>query len=189
MRIALLTVAAAAAVAGIAASTAALAAPAYSDTLTVYDGAGNVVDFIGVTEAQEAANGGNFVYTSSIAFDPSQLGNATVLAEPGVDPAIGYSDIVGICTGGVCGGGALGFASDTDSGSIYFGNFARTFLENGQPVNITLYLDPGLQAQGYSAYFWSDADVPEPAAWSLMLIGFGLAGGALRRRASVRAAI
>ena len=29
--------------------------------------------------------------------------------------------------------------------------------------------------------------VPEPAAWTLMLVGFGLTGGAMRRRVKVRA--
>lgn len=31
------------------------------------------------------------------------------------------------------------------------------------------------------------SDVPEPATWAMMLVGFGLAGGALRRRGSARA--
>lgn len=41
---------------------------------------------------------------------------------------------------------------------------------------------------GYSAQL-DFAPVPEPAAWGLMIAGFGMAGGAVRRRRTARVAI
>jgi len=43
-------------------------------------------------------------------------------------------------------------------------------------------------AYGYSSQL-DFAAVPEPAAWGLMIAGFGMAGGALRRRRTARVAI
>lgn len=175
--------AAAIAFAGLAGSAPADAGVIYSDTLTVYDGAGKVVDFVGATDAQESAG----IFASSVAIDPSQFGNPTVLAEGNILPTFGYSDIVGVCTCGPGNGLALGFASDGDPGLIDYGQYPITIRENG-PVDVTMYLDPGLRGQGYTAWFLSDGDVPEPATWALMLVGFGLAGAGLRRRAAVRTA-
>jgi hypothetical protein len=54
----------------------------------------------------------------------------------------------------------------------------------------TAPIDGGSIAGGWSLNFTTTAAVPEPAAWGMMIGGFGLAGGALRRRkvALVRAA-
>ena len=38
----------------------------------------------------------------------------------------------------------------------------------------------------YSIAITDAATVPEPASWALMIAGFGMVGGAIRRRASVR---
>jgi hypothetical protein len=42
--------------------------------------------------------------------------------------------------------------------------------------------DDGRIARGWSLGFTTAAGVPEPAAWGMMIGGFGMAGGALRRR-------
>lgn len=47
------------------------------------------------------------------------------------------------------------------------------------------------QLVGTAAYFGANALVsptPEPAAWGMMILGFGIAGGALRRRRAARPA-
>lgn len=48
----------------------------------------------------------------------------------------------------------------------------------------TFGITPG-SISGVSLYATSPGTVPEPAAWALMIVGFGLAGTAMRRRARV----
>lgn len=48
----------------------------------------------------------------------------------------------------------------------------------------TFAITPG-SISGVSLYATSPGTVPEPAAWALMIVGFGLAGTAMRRRAKV----
>lgn len=51
--------------------------------------------------------------------------------------------------------------------------------------NIAYVIFGGVGVQGSSVYadnFTWNAGVPEPAAWAMMLAGFGLAGAAMRRR-------
>ena len=153
---------------------------ATSDSLTVYDGTGKIVEQALLNDAGE--NSGQII-SLSVAIDAAQFGNATILLDPGPAPQ-NNSDIFGIC---FCNGGQfLSFASDDDHSGVSFGAFPRTFLESG-PISATLYLDPALQAQGYTAWFVSDSEVPEPASWALMLAGFGLVGTALRSRSAVKA--
>lgn len=45
------------------------------------------------------------------------------------------------------------------------------------------------EADGEVTYRISVAEVPEPATWALMILGFGLAGGALRKRLHARAVV
>jgi hypothetical protein len=151
-----------------------------SDSLKIYnpDGSLDTADSVFVTEGQEADNGPQFIYTTPIAIDSTQFGNPIVLAEPGVNPNDGYSDIVGIAS--INGGEFLSFASDTDTQLVNFGNFPNTIPETGAPINVTKYLSPSLQDAGYTAFFTSDA-APEPAGWALMLVGFGALGFLMRR--------
>ena len=67
-----------------------------------------------------------------------------------------------------------------------FGTFPRTFLEHG-PIDVTRYLDPSLQAGGWTASFTSGG-VPEPATWAMMLTGFGGLGALMRRRRALSVA-
>jgi hypothetical protein len=154
---------------------AAFAAPALSDYIAVYDPAGNL--FASVSQTDAAETGHNIAYLAGVAIDPTQFGNYSVFVEANGK----LSDEFGIATGGPD-GLDLAFLSDADPG--YFGDGPNKIVvpENG-PANMTFYLDPGLQKQGYTALFWSDSDVPEPATWGMMLLGLGLAGGALRRKA------
>lgn len=159
-------------------ATPASAIPVISDWLNVYDGHKTLVESAILDEHGE--NAGSIV-ALSVAIDPGQFGNATVLREPnGQD-----SDIFGICTCGVGGALALGFASDEEGHGVSFGVFARTFKENAFRYDATLYLAPDLQARGWTAFFSSDA--PEPGSWAMMIAGFGLVGAALRRRVPVAA--
>jgi len=144
----------------------------YSDALVVCDANGNVYDSVTATEAQEL--GGNSVFVLTVAGpDPNQQGNATTLCVfaapcgPGLTPNY-YSDIFGVYNGTY-----LAFSSDDETGNA-FGEQGAIFLpEHAGWYDATMYLDPHLVAQGYTAWFMSDADVPEPG--SLLLIGSGIA--------------
>lgn len=168
--------AAAVSLAALGASTSASAQ--VSDTLTVFDPLGNIVASASITEALEDAG---TIVVVPIGIDAAQFGNATNLVELNGN----FSDIFGICTCGPNGALALGIASDTETQGVNFGSFPRTFPEGNGVFSATLYLDPALQAQGFTATFTSDPSVPEPATWAMMIAGFGLVGVAMRRKANV----
>ena len=74
-------------------------------------------------------------------------------------------------TGGFCNWTAAGVSFDGTAMSIDFGGTANQTAYD----NITFGSDkPG------------NPGVPEPASWALMLAGFGMVGGSLRRRAQIR---
>ena len=143
-----------------------------SDTLMVLNAAGVVVALVSQDEAGEGA----FIYLNGIPADPSQFGHYTLLTEPS---GVG-SDAFGVAVGGPA-PYLLGFQSDGESGPFVYGDTGPITLHEGGWVNGTQYLDPALQAQGDTAWFFSDG-VPEPATWAMMLGGFALIGSALRRR-------
>ena len=144
-----------------------------SDALAVCSPNGTLYDYVSVTEASEDPNA---VYTLTIAApDVNQYGFATVFCEYGTPCGPGlqqqyYSDVVGVVTlDGV--NYSVGFASGDKAGTPYAGdpNFFYVPEPNGW-YPATMYLDPALQAQGYSAWFISS--VPEPG--SMLLLGSGL---------------
>jgi len=94
-----------------------------------------------------------------------------------------------------------------DSGSFYYDDASTSsFLVNGigksgwQFFDVTSNLASGKNLIGFSVYGTSpgpaylddftitssNAAVPEPATWAMLIVGFGLVGGAMRRRHSVR---
>ena len=50
------------------------------------------------------------------------------------------------------------------------------------PNSGTLITNPLFGGNVQITYDYAAAAVPEPAAWALMLAGFGIVGGAMRRR-------
>ncbi|GEM_PF-6513947 len=84
--------------------------------------------------------------------------------------------------------------------SLSFGGVTQTNLSKGVPYAfdvtpsklpqvLTVVMKNSKNTQyGYSSQL-DFAAVPEPAAWGLMIAGFGMAGGALRRRRTARVAI
>lgn len=151
---------------------------ALSDSMTVRDGTGVIVEQLVVSQAREIDAGHGFIFMLSTAIDPGQFGNYTTLYD---DPANVNStgDIFGIA--GVGGGVFLGFSSDIDGldlSSVYGGAGPNAFFEgSAASFDATRYLDLALQAAGWTATFISDGDTPvsEPAGLGLMaLAGLGL---------------
>lgn len=84
--------------------------------------------------------------------------------------------------------------------SISFGGVTLSNLTKGvayafdvTPSNVAQVLTVTMKNTKNAAYGYSSqldfAAVPEPAAWGLMIAGFGMAGGAIRRRRPARVAV
>ncbi len=108
--------------------------------------------------------------------DPGDYAISTVGEDPGAIDFMAWYDVIGI------GGGV--YAQD------YFHKYLGLYY--GPPETYTggeaasaFIRDNFVDALNY-AFVWEDGTVPEPAAWAMMISGFGLVGSALRRR---RAAI
>lgn len=81
---------------------------------------------------------------------------------------------------GIAGGDRLALAGDT-GGADYRLNLFLDQSYGGADANRVVFTNLAVTADAIQA------GVPEPATWSLMIVGFGLVGGALRRRSVGRA--
>ena len=150
-----------------------------SDWLRVYDPLGNIVQQVQATEQDEQVNGAAWIYyiPDPSLVNPAQFGNATQVMETDEGTPGTTSDVFGIANVG--GTLYLAFSSDTDPGPVPYGPFAIQVQETPTPIDATMYLDPNLQAQGYTAKFWSDC--PDGGA-TAGLLGLGLLGMMSLRR-------
>jgi len=151
--------------------------PDVSDWLVVYDPAGNIIGEVWCTEEDEAQNPGQaFLITDTTLADPAKLGYATVLVEPGTNQV---SDIFGVAW----------FEENPENYYLAFFDGESFNLQDLIDLNpniilkpedspngwydATYYLLPALQAQGYTAAFYSDPE-PVPIPTALWLVGAGL---------------
>jgi hypothetical protein len=89
-----------------------------------------------------------------------------------------YLDLVSLSFGGVT-------LTGLTKGDVY--TFAVTPSNTPQLLTVVMK-NTKTKDYGYSAQL-DFAPIPEPAAWGLMIAGFGMTGGALRRRRTARVAI
>ncbi|HEX8056314.1 MAG TPA: PEPxxWA-CTERM sorting domain-containing protein [Novosphingobium sp.] len=82
-------------------------------------------------------------------------------------------------------GGLIGTEVPRDFSGQFFGFISDTAFTS-------VLLTGGTQANGVETYnldnlvFGTGAAVPEPGTWAMMIVGIGLAGGAMRRRATAK---
>ena len=151
-----------------------------SDTFTVYSPNGSVFQTTSLSDSQEANL--DFIFVAGVSPDPSQANNATQLLN--ADGSL--SDIFGVIfteTGAV----VLAFWSDAPGDPAPIDNFFRVGISlpegSGGPFDATMYLDPTLRSEGYTATFTSGAPAPEPPSFILLGAGFlALAGIVLRQK-------
>lgn len=151
----------------------------HSDDFTVWDGQGRVAEYVQVTEAQEIANGPNWLYTLTTRVDAAQYGNYTTLYDDPLDPS-SVGDIFGI-TSGANGALVLAFASDVDGLPFVFSaqlSGAHNYFEgSAASFDATMYLAEDLRRDGWTAAFRSDNalnNIPEPGSLALLAMA-GLA--------------
>ena len=167
-----------------------LAAQQVSDVLTVFRPNGQIFDQLSQLEGSDE-DGQHFVWFAiPHLVDPAQFGNATTLCEAlpcdKNQSFNNYSDVFGVIN--IQGELFLGYESDGDClgcGAIDGAQGAIFLLETPDvPVDATMYLNPTLKNNGWTATFTSDGDVPVPEPGSIMLFGSGVLGlaGVLRRK-------
>ena len=127
------------------------------------------VSLTGRYDLYSTAGFDNFLGLYSVSFDPAQaLANALIYNDDG--------------DGGV---GSSGLSFDLNAGTAYFA--VVTGYENYDFGVFTLSIDgPGFAADDPAG--GAAGAIPEPAAWMLMVTGFGLVGAVARRRNRVVAA-
>ena len=151
-----------------------------SDLLWITDPLGNTFASVSQDETTEDARAIIFMTGSAAWLDFSQQNNPTVFYMRGGNPITGpFSDVFGMTTDS-SNQLLLAFTSDSDIMSSPYGNVGTLKVaEPIGPYDGTMYLDPSMRASGYHLWFESDfAEVPEPGSITLLL-GSGIAGGAI----------
>lgn len=155
--------------------------PNASDCLQILNPDGSQLSLIAITEGDELADPSHVWSIGGVVLtDPQYTGQwVFALTEPG---SSAISDVVGVTSPNT-----IAFMSDAENGSTTFppGPFLFTVAETSSPLDVSILLDPTLQAQGFKAFFQSDVEgtVPEPSTWAMMLLGFAGLGYAGYRKA------
>jgi hypothetical protein len=173
-----------------------------SDSLTIFDPTGTVVNQIqlfedgsilsvgpigqfqigSVSSGGEDPNTIHYINVQNLV-NPSLYGRPINVLESGTT----LSDTVGISqalAGPVL---FLAFNSDNDTIPFPFGPVGTDIVPEGNGhIDVTLFLNPVLVTNGFTAQFFSDPEVPEPASAGLLAAGLFITTFAARKRLRFR---
>jgi hypothetical protein len=128
------------------------AAQGYSDALFLIDPQGGVARLL----IQESDEQPGVFFVVNLPGDPGQVGNPTALVEVSEGTSI-ISDIFGVILDST-GAPVVAFGSDPEDGSdAVFPDPPTIFMDEPDDglVDMTMYLDPGMQAAGFVLIFIS----------------------------------
>lgn len=74
----------------------------------------------------------------------------------------------------------------TSNTGLNYNSFSQLFTATGSSTTLTFASFGGSGNAGIALDNVAVTAVPEPASWAMMILGFGLVGGAMRRRQNVR---
>jgi hypothetical protein len=158
-----------------------------SDCLRILDATGAQLSLLAITEQDELADPNHVWSIGGVVLTDPQFTDQWVFAL--TDPRTGtISDVVGVTSPNT-----IAFMSDAENGATTFppGPFLHTVVETASPLDVSILLDPTLQAQGVKVFFQSDVEgtVPEPSTWAMLLFGFAGLGFVAYRKARPTSAL
>ncbi len=189
---------------GLLAAAAALtvATPSLAATVVNIDGLANAsIDGSNAVDVALAAGTYTVTFTQDQFTAFSRFSGEAGCDANGGNCSQGFENSARIVVGGVTilfGDGAATGGIGPIAGGGYFDSAARSFANAAQySTTFTLanagtasfYLYDDFLGDNRGGVSLSVAGVPEPAAWALMILGFGAVGGAMRRRQSVAAKV
>lgn len=166
----------------LAAAAASISAPAYAVADITCDSATNASSCtFGNPTAADGSNPFTDLYTFTIAYAKSLNGTVgSMISGPGSDVNFGTNG-VRIFGPGLAASGLI-WNPGVGSGNPELREISNLLLGAG---TYTVSVRGSSQPNGAYAGTLSLGAVPEPATWAFMILGFGLVGGALRRRKAV----
>ena len=163
----------------------------------IYDYAWGNSDFGGFFTNLDG-NGENFFGTADIEYSfISDLDNGKVANDTACLIAYAVSGLTNYCQQGIgnmevgIAGGDSGGPAFVDGRLASINSYGLSFGSDWGDIDDALNSSFG-EFSGYVPIYihtaWIGGVVPEPATWAMMIAGFGLVGGAMRRRRAVAAA-
>jgi hypothetical protein len=153
------------------------AAGTIRDSLTFYDSSGKILAAVYGTEGSTDV----FVLPKA-PISSSQLNTPTIIAEPDVGSTPAYGDIVGIFWSESVGNLAISYTNGPLDDLLRSSPSARVVDETSR-IDVSYLLSHYAQRRGETLIFAPGGapGVPEPSTWTMMLLGFGGIGVAMRR--------